>query len=126
MILHKISLCVDNNARIPRDPPTHRILVILLSLFPNVGDLMISPNLRRGEVPDLGLWGNNDDEIQHASLRRLRGSFKFLDLTNRDYRGFYHDRVLRFLAASPLQSQTVSLDVIGRPWGEVLTRAPRL
>ena len=86
MILHKVSLCVDNNARIPRDPPTHRILVILLSLFPNVDDLTISPDLRRGEVPDPGLWGDDDDEIQRISPPRLRGSFKFLELPNRDHR----------------------------------------
>ena len=65
-------------------PLTHRTLLILLSLFLNVGDLRISSKHWWEEIPGPGLWRDNDNEIQHISPPRLRGSFKSLDIPSLD------------------------------------------
>jgi hypothetical protein len=44
---------------------THRTSLILLSLFPSVDNLTISPNLWGGEILGPGLWRNDDNGIQH-------------------------------------------------------------
>jgi hypothetical protein len=98
--------------------PTRRTLLVLLSLFPNVDNLMISPN-RWWE------YGPGDDDadgiFQHISPPRFGGSFKFLDPPR--LRGWSFDRgkILSTLASLPLRFQTVLLNVDEQPAKEIST-----
>jgi hypothetical protein len=97
---------------------THRTLLILLSLFPSVDNLTISPN-RWWEHGPPGLQEHNGDELQHISSPRLRGSFKFFDPPGLGRWGFDRGKLLCTLATLLLQFQTVSLDVKEQCAGEV-------
>ena len=94
---------------------TLRTLLILLSLFPNVDNLTISPN-RWWEhgPPELQV---NDDEIQHIPPPRLRGSFKFVDPLGLGLLGYDRGKLLRTLASKSNP---------GRRSRSSLTRAPGL
>jgi hypothetical protein len=100
--------------------PTHETLLILLSLFPNVDDLTISPH-RWWEHGPPGLQENDHDEIQHISSPRLRGSFAFFDPPGHGRWGFDRGKLLHTLATLPLQFQTVSLDVKEQSGEEIST-----
>jgi len=102
--------------------PTHRTLLILLSLFPNVDDLTISVKRWQKDRPDAGPLGNNGNEtIQHTSPPRLRGRFKLFDPPDRGFGDCHRGKLLRTMAALPLQFQTVSLDIREQSWEEIAT-----
>ena len=95
--------------------PTQGTFLTLLSLFPNVDDLMISVNNRWKDesIPD-PLENVGDDIIQPISPPRLRGSFKFSDPSGRGFRGSDHStQLLRTVAGLPPKFQTISLDING-------------
>ena len=101
---------------------TRGTFLIFLSLFPNVDDLIISVNCwwQREQSPGL-LGSNNKEIIQPISPLPLRGSFKFLDPSGHRTWRIHRGKILRIIAALPLQFQTVSLDFNEQSRGEVST-----
>lgn len=99
--------------------PTHRTLLILLSLFPNVDNLTISVDRWCMDKLAPGpLGSNHGDTVQRVSPPRLGGSFKFFDLSGKGYWGFHGNKLLRTIATLPLQFQTVSLNITEQSWKE--------
>jgi len=97
----------------------HRTPLILLSIFPNVDNLMISIDRWWAEKPISYPMGNDQFEaIQRISLPRLRGCFKFLDVPGQGVLGFHS--TLRTIATFLPQFQTVSLNTKEQSWEEVL------
>jgi hypothetical protein len=91
---------------------THGTLLVLLSLFPNVDNLTISPGRWWECGPVHGLGKNdNDGIVQHISPSCLGGSFKFLSSPSLGHWGLGCGELLHTLATLPLQFQNVSLDV---------------
>jgi len=102
--------------------PTHRTLLVLLSLFPNVDDLTISVNRWWEDGSGAGPFGDGDNETaQHPSPPRLRGRFKFFDPPGHGFSGFHREKLLRTIATLPLQFQIVSLDIREQSWEEIST-----
>ena len=97
----------------------HRTPLVLLSIFPNVDNLMISVDRWWPETPISYPMGNDRFEaIQRISLPRLRGCFTFLDAPGQGVSGFHS--TLRTIAAFPPQFQTVSLKTKEQSWEEIL------
>jgi len=102
--------------------PTHRTLLTLLSMFPNVDNLTVSVNRWWADRLDPGPPGSGQNEtIQLISLPRLRGSFKLVDSFDQGLLGFHHNNLLRTIATLPLQFQTVTLNFEDRYWMEILS-----
>ena len=87
--------------------PTSETLFILLSLFPNTDDLTITVN----EWKDRSDGPKDHEIVQRISPPRLRGSFKSFDPFSRGHWSPHRGKLLRAIAALPLQFQTMSLDV---------------
>ena len=101
--------------------PTHRTLLILLSMFPKVDNLTVSINRWFADKPSPRPLGNNQNEtIQRVSLPCFRGSFKLLDSPNNGFGGFRNRKILHTIATLPLQFQTVSLNFKEQYWVEIL------
>jgi hypothetical protein len=97
----------------------HGTSSILLSIFPNVDNLMISVNRWWAEIPVRIPLGNDRYEtIQRISLPRLGGCFKFFDPSGQGTSGFHS--TLRTIATFPPQFQTVSLNINEQSWEESL------
>ena len=87
--------------------PTSEALFTLLSLFPNTDDLTITVN----EWKDRSDGPKDHEIVQRISPPRLRGSFKSFDPFSRGHWSPHRGKILRAIAALPLQFQTMSLDV---------------
>ena len=97
----------------------HRTSLILLSVFPNVDNLMISVDHWWAEKPiRIPLANDQYETVQRVSLPRLRGCFKFLDAPDQGVSDFHS--TLRTIATFPPQFQTVSLNIKEQSWEEVL------
>jgi len=102
--------------------PTHRTLLILLSLFPNVDDLAISVNGCYEDGPDAGPFGDGDNETtQPSSPPSFRGRFKFFDPPGHGFSGGNRENLLRTIATLPHQFEIVSLDIKTQSWREIST-----
>ena len=97
---------------------TPRTFLAFLLLFPNVDNLTIHASGSWTDVPGPPVVEGGGDQVhQPVSPPCLRGSFKF----HHDIWGFREIQPLPTLAALPLQFQTVSLNVVGLYWLDVLT-----
>ena len=101
--------------------PTHRVFLALLSLFPNVDNLLISVNRCWGDRPSpVRLEDDYNEIVQRTSPPRYTGTFTFSDPPGHGVWGYQRGELLRTIAVFPLQFQAVSLSTKEQSWEDAL------